>query len=550
MGWSDTFDLQNRLDAALAQYQWNAAAQVCDDLITRVHQEQTPYPEPAARQVLAALRKKRQFALAARVAEAFVRFGQNAPRIRRQYAQALIDQGILLSPEAVLQALTLESLEGDGAIEVAEAHGLLGRLYKQLYVNADKPSNPYARAFFERALSEYLQTYRLNPSRNSWHGINAVALLRRGKDDGIDVTHAPNADALARAVLESLPDPSKVVSSFDLATRLEALVALGRGDEVERAAADYIEHPDADAFEIGSTLRQLEEVWRLTSDTAPGATILPLLRAARLRREGGSLQTAPNKVENEIKVVQQATRRLEKTFGEDKTVTLQWYEKGLQQTKAVARIDRLNGKSFGTGWLVQSDEFFSSDVFPDGPRLLLLTNAHVINDDGSDGALTPEDARANFQVLGRTFELAPRAVWSSPVTQMDATFIAFRNDRPDVPPLALLNKKVRFTTPASRVYIIGHPRGGDLRLSLDDNALLGCNERLLHYRTPTEGGSSGSPVFEADDWRVVALHHAGGRFEQLEDPPLDGTPPPYDANEGITVRAIKAAITAAPPQKF
>ena len=101
---------------------------------------------------------RKRVAFAARVAETFVRFGQNAPRIRRQYAQALIDQGILLSPEAVLQALTMESLEGEGAIEVAEAHGLLGRLYKQLYVNADSPSNPYARAFFERAVSEYLQT--------------------------------------------------------------------------------------------------------------------------------------------------------------------------------------------------------------------------------------------------------------------------------------------------------------------------------------------------------------------------------------------------------
>ena len=86
MSWGDTFEIQNRLDASLSRYQWNAASQVCDDLIARIHQEGAPYPEPAARQVLAALRKKRQFALGSRVAEAFIRFGQNAPRIRRQYA--------------------------------------------------------------------------------------------------------------------------------------------------------------------------------------------------------------------------------------------------------------------------------------------------------------------------------------------------------------------------------------------------------------------------------------------------------------------------------
>jgi len=547
MGWSDTFEFQNRLDAALARYQWNAVATTCSDLVTRLQREGTPYPEPAARQILASLRKKRQFALAARVAETFVRFGQNAARIRRQYAQALIDQGILLASEPVLQALTLESSDADG--EVAEAHGLLGRVYKQLYVNADSPSNPYARAFFERALSEYLETYRLDPRRYSWHGINVVALLHRAKKDGIEVQRAPDATALAEAVLAALPEPAKVVNSFDLATRLEALLALGRTTDVEQAALDYTAHPDADAFEIGSTLRQLEEVWQLTPDAPPGSTLVPLLRAAKLRREGGSLQTSPQDVDPEIAIVHQAAVRLERTFGEDKTVTLQWYEKGLRQTKSVARIDRLNGKGVGTGWLVQSDEFFSSDVFPEGPQLLLVTNAHVITQDGVEGALTPEDARANFQALNRTFEFAPRVVWSSPVKALDATFLAFRNDRPDAQPLSVFGKKVRFTEPASRLYVIGYPGGNDVRLSLDDNALLGCSERLLHYRTPTEGGSSGSPVFEAEDWRVAALHHAGGRFERVEEA-FDGTPPPYDANEGITVRAIKAAIAAAPPPRF
>jgi hypothetical protein len=44
-------------------------------------------------------------------------------------------------------------------------------------------------------------------------------------------------------------------------------------------------------------------------------------------------------------------------------------------------------------------------------------------------------------------------------------------------------------------------------------------------------------VFEAGDWRAVALHHAGGTLERL-----DGTQPPYDANEGISLAAIREAI--------
>jgi hypothetical protein len=37
------------------------------------------------------------------------------------------------------------------------------------------------------------------------------------------------------------------------------------------------------------------------------------------------------------------------------------------------------------------------------------------------------------------------------------------------------------------------------------------------------------------------LHHAGGTFDRL-----DKQPPPYEANEGITVLAIKKAIAADP----
>ena len=120
-----------------------------------------------------------------------------------------------------------------------------------------------------------------------------------------------------------------------------------------------------------------------------------------------------------------------------------------------------------------------------------------------------------------------------------------RSVSPALTPLPLYDKKVRMTVPASRVYIIGHPGGKSLHLSINDNDMLGCNDRLLHYKAPTEPGSSGSPVFEALDWRVVALHHAGGTFERL-----DGTTPPYEANEGISIRAIRDAIRATPPPPF
>jgi hypothetical protein len=64
------------------------------------------------------------------------------------------------------------------------------------------------------------------------------------------------------------------------------------------------------------------------------------------------------------------------------------------------------------------------------------------------------------------------------------------------------------------------------------------SERLLHYRTPTDPGSSGSPVFNPD-WDVIALHHAG----TSTTPRLHGDGE-YEANEGISMVAIRKKLNA------
>ena len=62
----------------------------------------------------------------------------------------------------------------------------------------------------------------------------------------------------------------------------------------------------------------------------------------------------------------------------------------------------------------------------------------------------------------------------------------------------------------------------------------------LHYRTPTEGGNSGSPVFDEDNWMLVGLHHAGSK----EMPRLRGQAGTYEANEAVSIAAIRDAIRA------
>ena len=86
------------------------------------------------------------------------------------------------------------------------------------------------------------------------------------------------------------------------------------------------------------------------------------------------------------------------------------------------------------------------------------------------------------------------------------------------------------------VYVIGHPAGAGLKLSIRGNDLLAYDEEKVkvHYMAPTEGGSSGSPVFNAA-WELIAVHHAGSEHM----PRLDDDGERYKANEGITLDAIR-----------
>lgn len=60
----------------------------------------------------------------------------------------------------------------------------------------------------------------------------------------------------------------------------------------------------------------------------------------------------------------------------------------------------------------------------------------------------------------------------------------------------------------------------------------------VQYTAPTEQGSSGSPVFNSQNWRVIALHHAGDSKAMKR---LNGREDSWPANEGIWIQSICAA---------
>jgi hypothetical protein len=62
------------------------------------------------------------------------------------------------------------------------------------------------------------------------------------------------------------------------------------------------------------------------------------------------------------------------------------------------------------------------------------------------------------------------------------------------------------------VFIVQHPEAWPLKLAMDTKSVLEINgnSTRVRYRTNTEPGSSGSPVFN-EQWELAALHHSGDR---------------------------------------
>lgn len=545
MSWNQDQFLAS-LKTAVDKFDGEGTAKLCRELVDHLENEESLQPE-LGREVLATLRRKCYFDQMERVANAFHKAGIYDRQVRRQYAQSLIDQGKLSTASDVLELLVERTAEDPR--ENAEARGLLGRVYKQLYIEALKEDaqavqKRSTRCNLQTAVSAYHAVYRSDPARHLWHGINTVALCLRAEKDSVGLEAGPDARAIAREILglietekQALEAEGKTLGAWSLATALEASVALGDTEQAHLWLVRYVQHEDADAFELSSTERQLREIWGLTVDEPPGLLLLPTLQAALLKRKFGRVELPGPQVNQTL----QQTLRLEKTFGSDRYVPFSWYAVGLERCRGVAQI-RNAFRGLGTGFLIRGSDL----ALELGDSFLLLTNAHVVSNDAnvraSTGALYPDEAFVVFEALesvaGQKFRVA-RLLWTSPPGELDSTLLQL-NHPPEIAQPFPIAGSLPPNDGKQKVYVTGHPLGGELSISLTDNALIGYDQRLLHYRAPTEPGSSGSPVFD-DQWRLIGLHHAG-RSDMNR---LDGKPGTYEANEGIQIQRIIEAIRKA-----
>ena len=223
-----------------------------------------------------------------------------------------------------------------------------------------------------------------------------------------------------------------------------------------------------------------------------------------------------------------------------------WQERLSRIERQVCRVE-LEGNALGTGFLVGPDA--------------VLTNWHVYEIANSAGKVAQLGCRFDYVRLpsgqiepGQLVMLDGAGLDTSPYSAAEKTGTP-DNPLPTLDQLdyALLRLASRvgeqevegaprgwITLPRAvlplpadaPILIVQHPEGAPMKLALDTQAVVGLNGNgtRIRYRTNTDPGSSGSPVFTMD-WDIVALHHYGDPNWQK---PL--------FNQGVPIELIRARI--------
>lgn len=218
--------------------------------------------------------------------------------------------------------------------------------------------------------------------------------------------------------------------------------------------------------------------------------------------------------ENNEKLRKETEQKIfEKIHKSSNLLSVDFLYKGVEKAKAICRITTASGAR-GTGFLIDNG--------------VIITNHHVIEDDvsaeGSYAEFDYEENKTSIKVNLKPSEL----FITSPMDDLDFTIIACDTAGiEDIKPVKLLRNPTTITR-GEYVNIIQHPQGRRKEVALQENNVVYVYDKVLHYTTDTEPGSSGSAVFN-NKWQLVALHHAGWYTDEEKG---------EVTNEGIKISSI------------
>jgi len=502
---ADGAELLENLHIATEKHDLDLARATVDALVRRIHESDVAFPEDVAEEVLSLLRGQRWHDLQLQLGKAFVESGVTSPSVRRIHAKLLIDQNQLDHAEKLLAEM-ITGTKADPK-ERAELLGLLGRIYKIRYFEADDPGSRSSRDFLSRSIDAYREGYELDPG-NRWQGVNAMALALRAARDGVETSAPVNPEAMAKRILVEVERDvgEGKAGPWDYATAAEAALALDRKEETLRWIERYL---DEAGIDVAGVLQQFEKVWQLKEHGLDGQ-LLKVLRAEVLR-EGGRV-TLPEGAAGQGDT--------DRTKAASSRPAVQWFETGLERARSVALLANPSGEVFASGFLVEA-QGLSETLASHG--LLLMTSSHAV----SQPTLRLEDIAITFDSAGLTETFAAReVVWASPADQLDVSLLRLDRSARHAGGLPLASRLPSVDN-GRHVYSIGYPMGSGRTFTLQSDTLLAYEGPRVHYTSQAEPGSSGSPVFD-EQWSVIAVHRGRG---------------PEDS-EGISIQSIREAIYA------
>lgn len=456
----------------------------------------------------------------------------------RFQAQKFLDEG--LSGGATALVKLAQQHDHDGRIIGA----VQARAWKELAYYASDIGMVEAKDAIENAISSYKEQYRTSPETRIRSGINLIGLVTLARQ--LDITSPQGIDIIrmATSILEDLnKTPQAARDSQFHASRAEAFVALDQFDSAEVELGKVVQDPRTSLESLTAVTRQLRHLWKVGEKSEQGTGIIQSLGAAILLRDFDEVRLPAEDLRLLAEKSAPPDRQLEAILGGKGPQTFRWVMLGAQRAQSVGVI-RNPLQRFGTGFLVRG-----GDIKPSlGDELCVLTNSHVISNESGDGGVSPNKAEIVFEGAnkdtGYRFE---EVLLSSRKEKLDATLLRFKGEAPKLNPLPFA-ENLPLADGTQHVYVIGYPEGGELCFSLQNNELIDhegpdngtppdpevCR---VHYKAPTEHGSSGSPVCNEEDWSVIALHHAGDPKSMKR---LNGREGGWPANEGIWIQSICA----------
>ena len=466
------------------------------------------------------LKQRRAFDHLARVADSGLQRGLGG-RLWSDLTQCLIEQGTYAVAATVAEhALQQDSLDPEDRVALL---GQTGRISKDLYLSTGEP------AYLRRAVDAYADAFgQGDEGQKLWLGINAHALadLARRHDIEIDPPEIENA---AEFFVRAAKAASKG-EEWAIATEIEAGLLLGVRSPEQVAEEIVGRLGAAGPFVYNSMLRQFQQVWELPITDPAVATLSDMLLS---RNRSGDDEVAVEAVLPSDKA------GYEKMFDGVYPIPLDTYKHGLRAAQSVCHLQKGGQHTVGTGFVVAGDDLHPAFR----GRRVVITNEHVIARPERN-SIQAHEVEARFDAHDLTGIDRFQAVWWSDREELDIAILVSDalDQEPVVEPLTM-SRHLPVARKGAYVYVVGHPGGAGLQLSVRGNDLIDQDGRLLHYMAPTQKGSSGSPVFD-DSWGLIGTHHRGSATL----PALNGKRGNYEGNEGTTFLALRQLLAERQPE--